>query len=139
MSLPQLVLRYIAFAIVATVGNLAMQRWLMALWADARSYWLALAVGSLTGLAIKYVLDKRWIFADTATGVAAHSQKFALYTTMGVATTIIFWMSETVFWLTFHTQTAREIGAVLGLSVGYFVKYHLDSRFVFASRPGEVA
>ena len=24
----------------------------------------------------------------------------------------------------------RELGAVLGLSVGYFIKYHLDSRYV---------
>jgi putative flippase GtrA len=28
----------------------------------------------------------------------------------------------------------RELGAILGLSVGYVVKYNLDRRFVFTDR-----
>ena len=99
--------------------------------ANALGFGLAVFFGTLVGLVIKYVLDKRWIFADRGTGLKAHSQKFTLFTVMGVATTAIFWSTETAFWLIWNTDLMREVGAVLGLSVGYTVKYFLDRRFVF--------
>lgn len=131
MTTRTLALRYIAFALVATAGNLAVQRLVLGAIDHASSYQLALLAGTVVGLVIKYVLDKRWIFADAERGLAAHGRKFSLYTLMGVATTAIFWGAETLFWLTWRTQAAREIGAILGLSIGYVVKYRLDRRFVF--------
>jgi putative flippase GtrA len=50
---------------------------------------------------------------------------------MGLVTTAIFWGTETIFWLTWRTHAMRELGAVLGLVIGYTVKFHLDRRFVF--------
>lgn len=83
---------------------------------------------------IKYLLDKRWIFYDFETGVKNHGRKFSLYTGMGLITTAIFWGTETAFWLIWQTDLMRELGAILGLSVGYVVKYNLDRRFVFTDR-----
>ena len=135
-----LTLRYVAFAIVATAGNLATQRLVMAVADHAMAFYLALLGGTLVGLVIKYLLDKRWIFTDLESGLAAHGRKFSLYTLMGVATTAIFWGTETLFWLTWQTQAARELGAVLGLSIGYVAKYHLDRRYVFTgARAGGAA
>lgn len=135
MSRRTLVLRYIAFAVVATLANLLIQRTVLGtlLPGAPGSYQLALFAGTLVGLVVKYLLDKRWIFHDFSQGIAAHGKRFPLYVLMGVATTAIFWSAETAFWMTWHTQAARELGAVLGLSVGYFVKYRLDRRFVFSA------
>ena len=80
---------------------------------------------------MKYALDKRWIFFDQVRGVSAQSRQFLLYSTMGLVTTVIFWGSETLFWLIWRTDLMRELGAVLGLTVGYVTKYQLDKRFVF--------
>ena len=80
---------------------------------------------------VKYILDKRWIFFDTSSGLATHGRKFTLYTLMGIVTTLIFWGTETAFWLAWRTDLMREIGAVLGLTTGYVIKYKLDRRFVF--------
>lgn len=91
----------------------------------------ALVIGTGVGLVVKYVLDKRWIFDDRSTGLANHSRKFSLYALMGVFTTALFWGAETVAWLVWHTHAAREIGALVGLGIGYVVKYWLDRRFVF--------
>lgn len=132
MTLQTLVARYAAFAVVATVANLAAQRAVLAIDSSALGFAAAVAVGTLVGLAIKYVLDKRWIFYDLSTGVGAHGRKFALYTAMGVVTTLIFWGAETGFWLVWRTDFMRELGACLGLAIGYVVKYQLDRRFVFA-------
>ena len=126
-----LVTRYSAFALVATLVNLATQRVVLSFGEEAAVFVLAVFLGTLTGLVLKYVLDKRWIFDDRSTGLAAHGRKFSIYTAMGLVTTAIFWGSETAFWLAFETDAMREVGAVLCLAVGYFVKYRLDRSFVF--------
>ena len=133
-----LVLRYAGFAVVATVANLGAQRLVLA-GADPVTnarFVLAMGVGTAVGLVVKYLLDKRWIFYDATTGARAQGAQFALYTAMGLVTTAIFWVTESVFWLVWGTDTAREIGAVLGLSVGYVTKYLLDRRYVFRAAGG---
>ncbi len=131
MKLAALVLRYVLFAAFAMLVNLSIQR--VVLMGGANLYWYVAAVGAGTGggLVTKYILDKRWIFRDFATGLQQHGEKFTRYALMGLFTTAIFWASETAFWLIGKTDRMREIGAVLGLTVGYFIKYQLDSRFVF--------
>lgn len=134
MSRAGLVARYTAFAIVAVLANLATQR--LVLWgADpvtTQRFAAALMAGTLVGLVVKYVLDKRWIFYDETSGARAQGRQFALYSLMGVATTAIFWVTETTFWMIWGTDLAREAGAVIGLTLGYVTKYALDRRFVFA-------
>ncbi len=116
---------------MATVANLATQRLVLALGDSLAFLALAIAAGTLVGLMLKYILDKRWIFHDTSTGLQAHSRKFMLYTVMGLVTTAIFWGTEVAFWLLWRTDDMRELGAILGLGVGYIVKYNLDRKFVF--------
>ena len=132
MTLGSLVVRYAAFAVVATIANLAAQRLVLAVDSSVLGFAAAVVVGTGVGLIVKYVLDKRWIFYDASTGVQAHSRKFALYTAMGLITTAIFWGSETAFCWVWRTDLMRELGACLGLAVGYVVKYQLDRRFVFS-------
>jgi putative flippase GtrA len=131
VTLHTLVFRYTFFAVLATLANLAAQR--AVLWFGDSGTLFALAVGTGTGvgLVLKYFLDKRWIFEDLSSGVKEHGKKFSLYTAMGIFTTAIFWGTETGFWLVWQTDMMRELGAVIGLSIGYVVKYCLDRRFVF--------
>lgn len=131
MTLKKLILRYCFFAVLATLANLMTQRVVLQFGESTYLFFAAVALGTLVGLAIKYLLDKRWIFHDFSTGVGEHSRKFALYTSMGIATTVIFWGTETAFWLIWQTDLMRELGAVIGLSIGYVVKFNLDRRFVF--------
>lgn len=131
MSLHVLIFRYAFFAVIATVINLAVQRIIFIFRSEESGFFLALLVGTGAGLVVKYALDKRWIFNDLATGVRSHSRKFSLYTLMGVFTTLIFWGFETGFWLLWRTDLMREAGAIIGLCIGYVVKYQLDRRFVF--------
>ncbi|MCA2010441.1 GtrA family protein [Cereibacter sphaeroides] len=132
-----LLIRYSAFAIVATIANLGAQRVVLTLGEGPLLFTLAIIAGTGLGLVVKYILDKRWIFADTETGVKAHGKKFSLYTAMGLVTTAIFWGAETLAWALTQSHEARELGAVIGLAIGYVVKYQLDRRFVFA-RPEAV-
>jgi putative flippase GtrA len=139
VTLRVLIFRYATFAVIATIANLGVQRLVLAQGSNGMAFALAVGAGTLVGLVIKYILDKRWIFYDLDTGVKAHGQKFSLYTAMGLVTTAIFWGTETAFWLIWQTDVLRELGAVIGLSAGYVVKYNLDRRFVFTDSHLEVA
>lgn len=132
MTPSALAFRYAAFAGVATLVNLAVQRIVLLAGTATLHFAAALVAGTLAGLVVKYLLDKRWIFHDAETGLRRHGRKFTLYSVMGIATTCIFWGSETLFWLVWRTEFMREAGAVLGLAIGYSLKYRLDRRFVFA-------
>lgn len=131
MTRTTLVLRYTAFAILATLANLGVQRIVLMGGEGAVIFALAMVAGTAAGLVLKYILDKRYIFNDSTTGLRASGQQFLLYTVMGLVTTALFWATETAFWLVWRTDAMRELGAVLGLSVGYVVKYKLDSKYVF--------
>lgn len=139
MTLRTLALRYSAFAVIATIANLGMQRIVLSYGETTLYFALAVGMGTLVGLVVKYVLDKRWIFYDIETGVKAHAEKFSRYTAMGLITTAIFWGTETAFWLIWQTDMMRELGAIIGLSIGYVTKYQLDRRYVFTDSKLESA
>jgi len=132
MSIAELTFRYAAFAALATLVNLVTQEASLRLYSGTFDLYLAMAAGTLSGLVTKYLLDKRWIFGDRTGGWSGHSRKFTLYSLMGIATTLIFWVCELSFEALFGSDIMRNIGAVLGLAIGYTVKYRLDRRFVFA-------
>ena len=131
MTLQALVIRYAFFAVLATLANLATQRGVLWFGDTGIFFSMAVGAGTLVSLVLKYILDKLWIFGDISVGIKAHGKRFSLYTAMGLVTTAIFWGTETAFWLLWQTDVMRELGAVIGLSVGYVVKYNLDRRFVF--------
>ena len=128
LSIRAVALRYCAFAGLAVLANLAAQRLVLSFGDGSALFATALVVGTGVGLVVKYILDKRWIFYDQSPD---HMRQFSLYACVGLITTALFWGTEISFWLIWRTETAREIGAVLGLSAGYVLKYQLDRRFVF--------
>ena len=122
---------FIIFAIFATIANLLTQRLILSINSSLLFYFIAIFLGTLIGLIIKFFLDKRWVFFYKSNGIISEARTFSLYSSMGVVTTIIFWVTETIFWLIWKNEMMREIGALLGLSIGYLIKYKLDLRFVF--------
>ncbi|OBS10456.1 GtrA family protein [Acidihalobacter prosperus] len=135
-----LALRYAWFAALATAANLLSQEAVLALLRSAGyALYGAMAVGTGVGLYVKYVLDKRFIFAYRTRSAAHDLRTFVLYAASGVFTTLVFWGSELGFYHVFDSHAWRNVGAVLGLAVGYWLKYRLDRRFAFATARGAVA
>lgn len=130
-----LAVRYAIFAGIATLVNIVSQDITIRIYTGIFALYLSIAVGTLTGLITKYVLDKKYIFAYKATSLVDDGATFILYSVMGVATTLIFWGAELGFEFLFGTKWLRYTGAVLGLVIGYMVKYQLDKRFVFVKSP----
>lgn len=126
-----LTLKYVLFCILATLSNLITQRMIIDHKIFNLEYIYALFLGTLVGLVTKYALDKRYIFGDNDNSVTNNVRKFYLYTLNGVITTSIFWGMESLFYFTYHSTFARELGAIIGLAIGYFLKYRLDKKYVF--------
>lgn len=130
-SSAKLAINYAFFALIATVANIGAQDLVVRTYSGDFSIFISIIVGTGVGLVIKYILDKRYIFRFRARDVAHDTQTFVLYTVMGLATTAIFWGFEFGFQALFATKGMRYFGGVLGLTIGYLVKYQLDKRYVF--------
>ncbi len=128
------VLKYTLFAIFATMVNIGTQYLTLRICSIDYGLYIAMAMGTFTGLLVKYILDKKYIFYFEVTTFREDTSKFFLYSFMGVFTTIIFWGMELFFNAFFSGDAAKYIGAVVGLSIGYTTKYLLDRKFVFARR-----
>lgn len=126
-------LLYILFACTAISINLLTQWPFFTFMPEELALYAALPAGTLTGLAAKYVLDKRWIFFYTPADREDEARCFVLYSLMGAVTTCIFWGTETAFYLLDFTGS-QYIGGAVGLAVGYTVKYFLDKKFVFRAQ-----
>jgi putative flippase GtrA len=126
-----LAFKYAFFAGIATVVNILFQDAVTRIFIGKYDLYIAMSVGTLAGLFTKYVLDKRYIFAYTTHSLMDNGTTFVLYSLMGVFTTLIFWGTELTFEFIFGTKGLRYMGAVIGLTSGYTIKYLLDKRFVF--------
>lgn len=116
---------------VATVFNIGAQEVAIRFYQGGYAVTISILVGTGVGLIVKYVLDKRFIFRFKAQDAAHDAKTFLLYTLMGVITTVIFWGFEYAFDAIFQTKELRYVGGIIGLAIGYWVKYRLDKRFVF--------
>lgn len=125
---------YVAFAIVATVVNLFTQEITSTIFHYEYEIIVSMFTGTLTGLVVKYLLDKKFIFRFETKSQKQDITTFFFYSLMGVITTVLFWITEYTFDLWFETKTMRYVGAVIGLSIGYVTKYYLDKKYVFIER-----
>jgi putative flippase GtrA len=128
-----IIIRYALFAAISTLMNLGTQE-LVVRSSPIAPLTISIVAGTIVGFAVKYALDKRWIFFDGYDGHAREALKIALYGIFSVLTTLVFWGFEVAFWIFWRTDLAKYCGAVLGLALGYAAKYLIDRNLVFTQR-----
>ena len=129
---------YTAFAVLSTVINIGSQ--MLSIWAykGPHSVEISILVGTAAGLPLRYFLEKRYIFNFKSQNLKHDGKLFVFYSAMGVITTLMFWGTEYAFHLIYDTDFMRYFGGVIGLAVGFYVKYQLDKKYVFVSLNSEV-
>jgi putative flippase GtrA len=132
MKLPahQIGLRFVGFAGVATLVNLAAQEACVRA-VPAAPLMISILAGTAAGFFVKYVLDKWYVFYDAYGSATDEARKITIYAVCSVLTTLIFWAFEMGCWKIWGTSFAKYSGAVAGLAIGYAIKYYLDLRYVF--------
>lgn len=122
--------RYAATAVLSVCANLLAQE-VAVRGMPAAHLMVSIVIGTLVGFFVKYVIDKTWTFREAYTTAGGEAQRITLSGLFSVATTLIFWAFELGFYAIWQTDLAKYLGAVLGLSIGYIVKFWLDRRHVF--------
>ena len=125
----QIFWRYLFFCFLAIVVNLGLQAFAHELFHVPD--WLSIGLGTAGGLVLKYILDKKFIFFTEKTSAVRDFTRFIIYTLFGLLTTLLFWSVEWAFIKLWAHQSSRYWGGVIGLSLGYYIKYKLDQRWVF--------
>ena len=122
---------YTAFAVLSTVINIGSQ--VLSIWAFKGPYSveISILVGTAAGLPLRYFLEKHYIFNFKSQNLKHDGKLFVVYSAMGVITTLMFWGTEYAFHLIYDTDFMRYVGGVIGLAVGFYVKYQLDKKYVF--------
>lgn len=134
----RIALLYTLFAVLSTVINIGSQ--MLSIWAykAPHSVEISILVGTAAGLPLRYFLEKRYIFNFKSQNLRHDGKLFVFYSAMGVITTLIFWGTEYAFHLIYDTDFMRYVGGVIGLAVGFYIKYQLDKKYVFVSLNSEV-
>ena len=122
--------RYIIFAILSTLVNLFAQFLTFSLLDYEYEIYIALTNGTISGLLVKYLLDKYYIFNSDVREYRSKNT-FIPYVFTSIFTTLIFWFTELWFIEYIALSYTEYIGAIVGLSIGYTLKYFLDRNFVF--------
>ena len=133
-SAMRIAILYLLFAGMSTLINISTQMLWLEVYKGAYAIESSILVGTLIGLPLRYILEKRYIFTFKSKNINQNAKVFLLYNIMGVFTTIIFWGFEYSFHLIFLTNKMRYLGAAIGLFLGYFIKYQLDKRYVFVHK-----
>ena len=138
---------YITFALISIIINTSTQIIIQTLYNHIDCLWLdkvlftnvtcgfIIKILIATGVAFifKYIIDKAIVFE--VNGVLDSKRmkirQFGLYLLFSFITTIIFWGIVLVFKMIFADQWAELVGTVVGLSVGYTIKFFLDSKIAF--------
>ena len=131
MSATRIAVLYVLFAAIATGVNLGCQAVVLAAWDHPRAVLLALVVGTVAGMPVKYVLDKRYIFRFQAQDLGHETRMFVLYVALAGITTVVFWGSELILGAITGSDVGHLIGGGIGLAIGYAMKYRMDRAWVF--------
>ena len=129
-----IILKYSFFSTLSIIMNLLTQRFVLEISLSDLKLLYAIASGTIAGFILKYILDRNYIFNDSYANFSRETHKISKYAFFSIFTTGIFWFSELLFWQLYKTDLAREFGAVLGLTIGYYIKYNLDKKYVFRKK-----
>ena len=129
---------YTLFAVLSTAIKIGSQMLSICIYKGRLFVEISILIGTAMGLPLRYFLDKRYIFNFTSKNLVHDSKLFFFYSAMGVITTLIFWGTEYAFHLIYDTDVMLYLGGTLGLSIGFYVKYQLDKKYVFVNSFNEV-
>ena len=122
--------KYILFAILATTVNIFFQYLSFLLIDHKYELYIAMLNGTILGMIVKYYLDKNFIFYYVKKEFN-NKNIFLLYIFTSIFTTIIFWAIELWFSYYVNINYSEYLGALVGLTLGYSLKYLLDKQLVF--------
>jgi len=113
---------------VVIIGKISLEYWFI----------LSLGFGTLIGFIFKFIVDKFVVFEEKLTDnrkveLERTTKQITIYFGFAIFTTMIFWGFEFSFKILLEGNWYL-VGGLIGLIIGYTVKFILDRRFVFNAK-----
>ena len=128
---PLVISAYAFVTAFATFLNIGTQAFSMCVYSGVYAIELSVLLATAVCFPIKFILEKKYVFKFKSNASCLQARVFILYGFMSVLTTFIFFGIEFAFHYLYGTSEMRYLGGAVGLSLGSYVKYRLDKRFVF--------
>jgi putative flippase GtrA len=129
----QVLSNYVVIGVLSAAINLSAQ--VLIIWAYKGAYAVefSILIGTVMGMPPRYFLEKRYVFSFTSENIFHDGKLFFQYSFYSTFTTLVFWSVEYSFHVIFNDDLMRYVGGVVGLTIGFYLKYQIDKRFVFRS------
>lgn len=88
-------------------------------------------MGIASGFMLKYILDKKYVFNDSKGTLQEEAQKVGIYGLLSIFTTLLLFVISEGVERIIDWKYEVYAGWLIGLIIGYLLKYFLDKRFVF--------
>ncbi|HNZ27471.1 MAG TPA: GtrA family protein [Spirochaetota bacterium] len=92
---------------------------------------LKILCATIVAFLFKFLIDKHFIFQNKKDGITKNIRQLFVYGFFAIFTTLIFWGTVFIFKLFLEKIIWEIIGSIIGLSVGYTLKFFLDKKYVF--------
>jgi putative flippase GtrA len=89
--------KYAMCALIAIFFNILVRELSLRLYDRLYSIIISVLSGTVIGLIVKYLLDKKYIFKHYVNGLINNGKMLAFYISTGIITTLIFWTFEFSF------------------------------------------
>lgn len=130
----EIVIKYIFFSIISSFINIASQFIFLLFYTSYLNIELSILFGTIMGMPPRYVLEKKYIFYFRANNLKHDGRIFVIYIFFSGITTLLFWAIEYLFHIVFMDDILRYIGGLIGLMIGFYIKYRLDKKYVFVKK-----
>jgi putative flippase GtrA len=134
-----MIILYLVFAaltIALNLGVFTFCKWFLEKNITAEKYqiyikYFSKLAGIAAGFVVKYALDKIYVFDDISQNVAEEVKKVGIYGLFSVFTTVLLFLISEVIERNVNWKHKTHIAWLIGLIVGYVIKFFLDKTFVF--------
>lgn len=129
---------YFIFAIISIILNISIQElFFIFIGRESQVLAIAMVIATIVSFVFKYFMDKFYVFNSKSETKKEEVKKVFLYGFFSVFTTLIYMVVEFAFHISFSFQHKEELGAMLGLTIGYIVKYIIDKKITFKREVSE--
>jgi len=124
-----MVSRYFCVASSSIVLNILIQFLSVQIYRGIFFIELSIIIATLLTMPTRYFIEKNYVFYGLQK--SSDSLSFSMYTFSAIVSTIIFWSIEYSFHLIYYSDLLRYLGGILGLSIGFIIKFFIDKLYIF--------
>lgn len=126
----KIVAKYSFISFISILFNVIAQFIFTKLFYYNYNFLIEMFLGSISGVTVKIILDRTYIFYYMNEKSIGNILRFVVYSFFEIISILLFIILEVIFNFFIPIPFSRYLGVIIGLSIGYSIKYHFDKRYI---------